>query len=145
MSDSPRSRRACRTVVLPAGSTTAVVDHIHRQNPPCKLLLERGERPRSGNISVEIRRRRDGFGDTSISISRAAATRTRKQWLVRSRHASGPGRIRSGTFPSTRHVDYRLKDCPAFSIAVSTSLRAQPVNSTRLVASLANLIGNSPR
>src|SRR5215471_15018996 len=54
---------------------------------------------------------------------------------------AGARRIRSATFPSARHVDYRFKDCPAFSIAVSTSLRAQPVNCTRLAASLANLIG----
>ena len=58
---------------------------------------------------------------------------------------AGARRIRSATFPSAGHVDYRFKDCPAFSIAVSTSLRAQPVNSTRLVASLANLIGKAPR
>src|SRR5262249_28649333 len=98
-------------------------------------------------LVVFARRRRDGVGVSSISISRANHDQDEKTQAaaLSSCLRAGRGAFAQRHSRAQRHVNYRFKDCPAFPISASTSLAAQPVNATRLAASLTNLIGNSRR
>jgi hypothetical protein len=59
----------------------AVVYHIHHEDPPRKLLPEAEKKSRSGSISVERRRRRDGIGGISISVfTRATMAQSLSHW-----------------------------------------------------------------